>query len=276
MTRSAAAVLRAALSGGALVAIIVAQPCAGAVPQNATGRPDPRIRVIPYDPDRVVLVDAAFGFQMMIQFSGDEHIQNVSVGDGSAWQVTPNKAATLLFIKPVDVASRTNMTVITDRRSYLFELNAHQSAGAGAASAYLDPAYVLRFTYPADKKDAQPDPPPERRNTAYSFAGSRATLPSVVFDDGRFTYFRWPDQVSVPALFLVSADGAESLVNYSVRDGFQVVEQVAPRFVLRNGKDVTVIINEAWREPAPAAGSPRPADGREAHAADKILGRAPK
>ena len=120
---------------------------------------DPRIRVIPYDPDRVVRVDAAFGFQMMIQFGPEERVQNVSIGDGSAWQVTPNKAATLLFIKPVDIATRTNMTVVTDRRSYLFELNAHQG---GAGTTFTDPAYVMRFTYPDERKTGAVASPPPR------------------------------------------------------------------------------------------------------------------
>ena len=54
-----------------------------------------------------------------------------------------------------------------------------------------------------------------------------------MFDDGHFTYFQWPENVSVPALFVIGPDGGESLVNYSVRDGYQVVEQTAPKFILR-------------------------------------------
>lgn len=236
---------------------------AGPVRAEAPGPPtpapavlDPRILVVPYDPDQVVRVDAAFGFQIMFQFAPGERIENVSIGDGSAWQVTPNKAATLLFLKPMERAARTNMTVVSDRRAYLFDLNPSLADSTAAQP------YVMRFTYPEAKQAVEEGPSPERRNTAYSYMGSRAILPAVVFDDGRFTYFRWPEAVSVPALFLAASDGGESLVNYSVRYGFQVVEQVAPRFVLRNGKDVTVLINEAWREPAPVAGAPRPAGAR--------------
>ncbi len=227
------------------------------------GRVDPRIRIYPYDADRVTPLDLAFGFQTMLQFGPDERIENVSIGDGAAWQVTPNKAATLLFLKPVDLATRTNMTVVTDRRSYLFELSAH-------ARGVVDPPYVVRFTYPADTKATAARPaPPERRNTAYVYTGSRAALPADVFDDGRFTYFRWPESASTPALFLVGPDGSESLVNYSVRDGYQIVEQLAPRFVLRDGKTVTTVINQAWREPQPGPGAPQPADAKTARAAAK-------
>ena len=257
----------------ALIAASLALAAAGAARADVaiTGHIDPRIRTIYYDPDRVIALQAVFGFQTMIEFGSDEEIQNVSIGDGAAWQVTPNKAATLLFIKPVDIATVTNMTVVTDKRSYLFELSARP------ATEGREPPYLIRFAYPkvavAKTAPAPVVPPPlDQRNTDYAYTGSRANLPSEVFDDGAFTYFRWPSQVSTPALFVVGADGQESVANYSVKGGYQVVEQTAPRFVLRAGKEVTTVINEAWREPPPAEGAPRPADAKTAKAAARARG----
>jgi type IV secretion system protein VirB9 len=249
-----------------LSAAVAGIASADSAPATAPAQAEPHIRTLFYNPDQVALLDAVAGYQMMIRFGADERIENVSIGDGSAWQVTPNKKATLLFIKPLEMAAHTNMTVVTNRRSYLFELKAHPVTPSRLG--YL--AYMVRFTYPpeaAPPAAPAPPPPPERRNTAYTYTGSRATLPSLVFDDGRLTYFRWPDDISTPALFLVAADGSESIVNYSVHDGYQVVEQVAPRFVLRNGKDVTTIINDGWREPSPDAGAPRPHDAKTAREA---------
>ena len=224
---------------------------------------DPRIRVAMYDPDVVTPVNAVYGYQLMIQFGADERIENVAIGDGASWQVTPNKGASLLFIKPVDHAVRTNMTVITDRRSYLFEL----SAGAPRRGGDEAMTYVIRFTYPPDPvvvaaPPPPPPPPPERRNRAYTYKGSRALLPSLVFDDGQFTYFKWAEDGSTPAIFLLAADGSESLVDYSFRDGYQVVEQVAPRFQLRDGKQITTVINNGWRPPSPGPDAPLPAASR--------------
>ncbi len=246
-------------------------------PPTAYGRAtlvDPRIRTLMYDPDRVVSVRAVFGYQLMIQFGADERVEDVAIGDGAAWQVTPNKGASLLFIKPVDQAPATNMTVVTDRRSYLFQL----SASSASEMAHGEMTYVIRFTYPPEPvvvatPPPPPPPPPQRRNAAYTYAGARDLLPSEVFDDGKFTYFKWPESESTPALFLVAKDGAESLVNYSYRDGYQVVEQVARLFRLRNGKDVTTIINQAWREPAPGEGAPKPADAKTAREAERGQGR---
>jgi type IV secretion system protein VirB9 len=260
--------IRAAFLAAVLVASFAPAAWATQVPQP--GVVDPRIRTVFYDPEQVVSLRGHFGFQMMLEFEPDERIENVSIGDALAWQVTPNKRANLLFIKPVEAAVGTNMTVVTDRRRYAFELTARRAAGPRQA----DMAYVVRFLYPPEPTPPAPAPPPspqppERRNVDYTYTGSRATLPSLVFDDGRFTYFQWADGVSTPALFLAGADGSESLVNFGVRDGFVVVEQLAPRFSLRNGKDVTTVINNGWREPAPGLDAPRPHDARTARDAAK-------
>lgn len=260
----------------AALALLLAAAAPSAAPAQAAYKAiDARIRIVPYDADAVTNLQAVFGFQTMVQFGDDEQIQNVSIGDGAAWQVTPNKAATLLFIKPVDIATTTNMTVVTDKRSYLFELSAHSVAYGQEAP------YVIRFAYPKPPPKpsdvaAQVPPPPALRNTNYAYTGSRANLPSAVFDDGTFTYFKWPPQAATPALFVIGDDGGESVANYSVRDGYQVVEQVAHRFVLRAGKEVTTVINEAWREAQPAQGAPRPADEKTARAAARAAGREPR
>jgi type IV secretion system protein VirB9 len=264
MTRSPLAAI--ALTATALMAGAAAG--VSAQPPAASSWVDARIRTVPYDADRVVLLNAYFGYQTMIQFGADERIEDVAIGNGEDWQITPNKGASLLFIKPLDHAARTNMTVVTDRRSYLFELAADPAIGAAGSQM----TYVLRFAYPPEpavtvREAPPPPPPPEQRNRAYTYTGSRALLPSLVFDDGKFTYFKWPESESTPAVFLLAKDGSESLADYSYKDGYQVVEQTAARFRLRDGKQVTTVINEGWRDPDPGADAPKPHDRKTARAA---------
>ncbi len=251
------------MKSAAPIALALAVALTATVPAHAVQRPvpgsiDPRIQTVAYDPEEVVLIEGAFGFQLMIEFAPDERIENVSIGDALAWQVTPNRRASLLFVKPVQDAAPTNMTVVTDRRRYAFELTARRARGRTGGLAY-----VVRFTYPPEPvveyTPPAPPPEPERRNAAYTYTGSRASLPSIVFDDGAFTYFQWPAETGTPAIFVVGPDGSESIVNYGVRQGYLVVEQTAPRFVLRNGRDVTTVINGGWREPSAGAVAPRPA-----------------
>lgn len=84
---------------------------------------DPRLQSVHYEADKVVKVQGRIGYQSMIEFAPGESIENVAVGDSTAWQVTPNKRANLLFLKPLMPKAKTNMTVITDQRTYLFDLS---------------------------------------------------------------------------------------------------------------------------------------------------------
>lgn len=247
----------------AITAIMAAGLLTGASAHAAQspkpGFADPRIQTLNYDPDNLVLLHGELGFQMMLAFAPDEHIENVSIGDGLAWQITPNKRANLLFLKPLSPGIVTNMTVVTDQRQYAFELDAKKPAPVRRGAR----TYVVRFIYPAPPVVAAPPPPPPpaaptRSNTRYSYTGSAALLPSLVFDDGRFTYFQWPQTTPTPAVFAVAGEGGEALVNFGVRDGYLVVEQVAPKFVLRNGQEVTTVLNDGWREPKPGPDAPRP------------------
>ncbi len=206
---------------------------------------DPRIRTVAYDADQVVRLTGYFGIQTMLEFAPDERIENVSIGDAMGWQVTPNKKANLLFLKPLDRTAATNMTVVTDRRRYVFEL----VVAAPKASA-KDLAYVVRFLVPAPAPVAVAAPPPPpaapvARNSAYSVKGDTAIQPAKVFDDGAATYFAWPAQADLPAVFVVGVDGVEGLANAVVRDGYLVVDQIAPRFVLRSGKSSLTVTNGA-------------------------------
>jgi type IV secretion system protein VirB9 len=251
--KSALATLLAGLVlASASMAVCAESPRPGAL--------DPRIRTVFYNPDEVVLLRGNPGYQMTIEFGADERIENVAIGDSLSWQVTPNKKATLLFLKPLSRHAVTNMTVITDRRRYVFKLSAR------SAKDDRDMAYVVRFLYPPEPAPPPSPPPPPppgpplMKNRAYSYTGSRASLPALVFDDGKFTYFKWPENTSTPALFLVGPDNSESLANYAVRDGYQIVEQLSPRFVLRNGKEVTYVINDGWIPPSAGPYAPTPHD----------------
>jgi type IV secretion system protein VirB9 len=227
----------AALAAALFLTCAVAQ--AADVPRP--GSLDPRIQTILYDPNQVVLLRGTLGYQFMLEFAPGEKIETVSIGDSLAWQVTPNRHSDVLFIKPIAQSGNTNLTVLTDERRYAFELRVDQPH---AGTPVL---YVARMVYPqkveAVPTDAPPPPeaPPVMANTSYVVTGSMALKPSRIFDDGQMTYFQFPQNGAVPAIFAVQADGSESLVNYVVRGPYIVVEQVAGRFKLRDGKEVATV-----------------------------------
>ena len=228
-----------------LVAACLALSAATA--QAVTPRPgdgDPRIHFVDYDPFAVVELRGALRHQLTVEFDPGERIENVAIGDSLGWQVTPNRRANLLFLKPMARRPSTNMTVVTNQRRYNFRLTA-------LGQPVRDMPYTVRFLYAAPvaltAEPAAPDPPPEVRNAAYSFQGSRALLPVRIFDDGRDTYFAFPADEDLPAIFAVEPDGAEALVNLRRRESLFVADRIAQAFVLRRGGEVTRVFNDGYR-----------------------------
>lgn len=212
--------------GLATAALILALPVhAEVVPQPGPG--DPHIQSVVYDPDQVVRIQTAPGYALTVEFSPGERIENVAVGDGSAWQVSANKRGDLLFIKQSLSAPETNLTVVTDTRRYAFTL----VPGYGP-----DPRlpYTLRFTYPA--LASAPIMSVAQVRTSYKLSGAKPLWPTAVYDDGASTYIRWRPAQDLPAVYAIGADGHETIVNGAMRDGIYVIDTVAPRIVLRLGK----------------------------------------
>lgn len=70
--------------------------------------------------------------------------------------------------------------------------------------------------------------------------------PTMVFDDGRFTYFEFPGAREIPAIFAVGSDGEATRVNWHMSGPFVVVQRTARRFTLRLGEAVVGVFNEAY------------------------------
>ncbi|OBX19552.1 type VI secretion protein [Erythrobacter sp. QSSC1-22B] len=221
-----------------------------AVPLSAQ---DDRLVEVPYDESRVVRVNGQVKVQATIRFDDSEAIENVAVGDSTAWQITPNKRANLLFVKPLEPRASTNMTVVTNKRTYLFDL---------VASPNAKPLYVLSFTYPdepeeepaqladattAAERDASQDPlavlDPAELNFAWAGSGDAALLPVRTFDDGEAVFLTWPQGRPVPAILTTNAKGDEGPVNFTVREDVIVLDGVPREIVLRSGEEKAMLVN---------------------------------
>jgi type IV secretion system protein VirB9 len=248
----------AVLLGALAIAGVSTSAMAAIAPEPGPG--DPRVRIVHYEPDQVVELHAAIGYQMTLEFGPGERIENVSIGDGLGWQVTPNHKANLLFLKPLDVHSVTDMTVVTNLRRYVFDLSARRPPPHGDRSLI----FRVRFEYPepfiavAEPKPVPPPQPPRDVNHAYRISGAAESAPLRVFDDGRSTYFTFPLTADYPAIFAVEADRKEAVVNSATRDGYVVVDRLAGGFVLRHGAQVTQVVNDGYVEPGAAAVAAKP------------------
>jgi type IV secretion system protein VirB9 len=168
-------------------------------------------------------------------------------------------------VKPLDERAATNMTVVTDKHTYLFDLVANP--------AYRNPVYVLGFTYPEepddevqqagnDGTDGQPgaaptalevaaatDPyavvDPAELNFAWTTKGDDRLLPQRIYDDGNAIFMTWPAGTPMPAILVKDKEGAEGPINFAVRGDVIVVQGVPRQLVLRSGHDVATLDNKA-------------------------------
>lgn len=211
---------------------------------------DFRLQKVRFSPNEVYKFTGHYGYQSSIEFHPDETIETVSIGDSIAWLVNPLQNR--LFIKPVEQDAMTNMTVITDKRTYHFELHARETEDIRDRNML----FVMRFSYPEEDiaainyggGDDIPDfeSNPDQYNFNYSIQGSDTIAPIRIFDDGQFTYFEFRDKnADIPAFFYVDAAGNEELVNFRTRGNYIVVERVAPMFTLRRGAYILCVYNEA-------------------------------
>lgn len=238
---------------------------------------DPRIQQLTFDENTVFTVNSAQGIATQIVFAQGEEINSVASGFTDGWQFVAKgnslhlKPRTLEqdagMIAPVPGKWNTNLNVSTNRRNYTFSLRLL------SASSKTPAAYRIEFRYPEDEAlermalaeaqrrnaalSAQPEMPTPQ-NTAYRISARRKSqdiAPTVVFDDGRFTYFKFPLNREIPAIFIVSG-GEESLVNHHMEHDFVIVQRVARQFVLRLGSQRVSVSNQKFElEGTPAEGN---------------------
>lgn len=103
---------------------------------------DSRIRVLVYNPNEVYDLKFYYNYQSFIEFAEDEEIETISTGEAFAWRITPSGKR--LFIRPLEVAAHTNMTIITNKRTYNFDIRSGEFTGKGDENLI----YTLKFYYP--------------------------------------------------------------------------------------------------------------------------------
>lgn len=188
---------------------------------------DWRLRTINFVPDTIYELDVGPGYQTTVVFAAGEQIQSIALGDDSSWEVTPNGRGDMIFVKAGGGAQPTNMTVVTDTRTYLF----------GLSAGFAGSPWMVRFSYPAPFAASEMEP--EEQGTEighYRLRGSHHLRPIEMGDDGLRTYIRWAADQAMPAVFAEDASGREAVVEGQVRDGMFVIDRVYAELTFRHGR----------------------------------------
>jgi type IV secretion system protein VirB9 len=257
-------------------------PASAQVPNEM--RSDPRLREVIYDSRTVVTVPVKRGVVTLVALDPDEAITEVAAGLGgdcakaeAAWCIAAQAGGRNLFVKPKSMASAANtVAVVTDRRSHSFRfvvledsdpkppiyrlvVKAPQIRVArplrpqSSNEALLPPVAGVAVAPPASSSQQtvreRLRAKPQVINSSYSIAEGAASediVPVLVFDDGRFTYLRFPGNREIPAVFHALADGQETLLNARMEDDMLVVDRVSRRLMLRAGQAVVAVWNDAF------------------------------
>lgn len=227
---------------------------------------DSRIQYVEYDMDNVVKISAKVAHTVTVQLDKGESAEQgvVAMGDAQAWNMAV-KGNNLIF-KPTAESPQTNLTVITDKRIYVFDLSlAGCSYNKKGKKVCTPPTYLLRFTYPEEKAKADLikarqqaralqlrlkyglDGSKTPLNYVYYGKGDKKIAPTAVWDDNNFTYIQYADNRDLPAVFKINPDGSEMLVNTRTEDDTLVIHETAEQFILRLGDSVLGIRNGAYR-----------------------------
>jgi P-type conjugative transfer protein TrbG len=185
-----------------------------------------------------------------------ETLSSVSSGDTVRWVVGDTTSGSgvakraHVLVKPFAAGLKTNLVIMTDRRSYHLVLESTDRTSMAAIS----------WTYPQDElvalhqqNERAEVAAPIAENVAledlhfrYAVTGdSPPWRPVRAFDDGSHVYIEFPsriDQGEAPPLFVVGPDGDNQLVNYRVRRNYYIVDRLFAAAELRLGQDPQEVV----------------------------------
>jgi type IV secretion system protein VirB9 len=227
-----------------------------ALSQPQAGPKDYRVKYVDYNADEVFRIKAFYQRNLRIELAPGEVVKDIGIGDPLAWDHVPSDNN--IFIKPKREEATTNMSVVTNRHTYEFELHASKPPEQGQ---YVDLTYAIKFRYPEEQKalalaqtkrataenmlETSPETNPDA-NWNYWVQGSDSISPDKAFDDKTFTYLTFAHNKVMPAIYAVDEAGSEVLVNTHVEGDVIVVHTVAAKLVLRKGELAACVFNKSY------------------------------
>lgn len=223
-----------------------------ALDEPRSSRFDNRIRYTVYNPRDVVQLDAVIGIATHIVLEEGERYVTHAFGDAQAWSFAVEGHH--VFIKPRAENAETNLTIVTDRRTYYFKLRYWPTRRANAV-------YGLSFTYPdTEARKAQElartaavnegfGAKRQGYNLNYTMSGDLDLAPVNAWDNNEATYMKFPGNRDIPAIYMVDADGNESIVNRTTigeASDIVVLHKVNAKWILRLGDRALAVWNEAY------------------------------
>lgn len=250
---------------------------------------DSNIQYSDYQANNVVEITAYIGMATHIVFDKNEKVELVRSGFSEGWEFEQSanhlflKARSIagtetvidrsgqevtqeISIPPNIKDWKTNLIVVTNKRNYSFLLSL-----ADGDKGRRQNTYRLSFQYPTEKvvqdkvaatKALEKEKLVKAKVAAASAEevknwkyvqqvgkNSRNIAPYRAWDNGRFTYLSFKKNSEIPAIFMVSETGQETLVNINIdinHPDTVIIQRIAKQFVLRLDDSVVGITNQGF------------------------------
>ena len=250
---------------------------------------DSNIQYSDYQADNVVEITAYIGMATHIVFDKDEKVELVRSGFSEGWEfeqsannlflkarsITSTETVTDrsgqevthdLVVPPTLKEWQTNLIVVTSKRNYSFILTL-----GGGEKGRRQNTYRLSFEYPTEKvaqdtviaakatekaklAKAKIDTASQIEVKNWKYVqqvgkDSRNIAPYRAWDNGRFTFLSFKKNSEIPAIFMVSETGQETLVNINIdinHPDTVIIQRIAKQFVLRLDDSVVGITNQGF------------------------------
>ncbi len=235
---------------------------------------DNKLVVFPYDPNYVYPILGRSQLFTRIALAPAEKVVGFYLSDQIRWISHVAKSRESVFVMPLQDGLTNTATLVTTLRTYDLSLksvpashNWYQRVSwhipQSAFEEEIEPADGLSAAsdevsehLPAARDDsrlaqrmAQPNEAPslldvKQLNFNYSIEGDAPFKPSMVFDDGRTTWVKLPEDADAPVFFALSRSGEAEPVKPYPRDGYMVVQRPLPHgLLLKINKDEVRIKN---------------------------------
>jgi type IV secretion system protein VirB9 len=215
------------------------------------------VQVYPFSENALYRLYAAPQQVSDIALQPGESLSAISAGDTVRWAVGDSSSGNgqgkqvHVLVKPFAPNLKTNLVILTDKRTYHLALQSTDRVSMAAVS----------WSYPDDglisaKGDAAAAASPAQvvdsgiavddLHFRYAISGDNPPWKPVrAFDDGNKVYIEFPariDQGEAPPLFVVGPGGDNQLVNYRMRGNYYVVDRLFGAAELRLGQDPQQVV----------------------------------
>lgn len=248
-------------------ALVAAQAAAAITPVfEAVDGSSRRVQHVTYNDSLVIRILGFKDHPFVVDF-GDDPVREIAGGGIvtgedmqkgviGAWEVT--RAGPRVFVRPLAEGKRTTMLVVTGKgRTYVVDMQStlptskefDQRVSRVVVKHPLPPV-PAPIMVAVSAPEPEPPPPARLRNEQYSMEVvelDEDIRPAEVYDDGRFTYFRFPGNLPVPAIYKsVPKTTEEWLVNSHREGDYIVLHGVSRLWNLRLENSVVGIFNDAF------------------------------